>query len=53
MLAYCGWALIVPAVVALAAGWRGGRRRRRQLELAAPAVQPAHGAFHRECRPAA
>lgn len=54
MLAYCGWALIVPGVVALAAGWRGGgRRRASRLELATPAVEPAHGALHRECRPAA
>src|SRR5262245_5081874 len=53
MLAYCGWALVVPAVVALAAGWRGGQRRRRRLELAASAIPPAQGAAHRECRPAA
>jgi len=52
MLAYCGWALIVPAVVALAAGWRSGQRR-RHLELAAPAARPADGTPHRECRPAA
>jgi hypothetical protein len=52
MLAYCGWALAVPAFVALAAGWRGGPRRRR-LELAASATPPAQGAAHRECRPAA
>jgi len=54
MLAYCGWALVVPAVVALAAGWRGGgQRRRRHLELAVPAAQCADRTPHRECRPAA
>jgi hypothetical protein len=51
MLAYCGWALAVPAFIALAAGWRSGRRRR--LELAASVTPPAQGAAHRECRPAA
>jgi amino acid efflux transporter len=54
MLAYCGWALVVPAVVALAAGWRGGgQHRRRHLELAVPAAQCADRTPHRECRPAA
>jgi amino acid efflux transporter len=53
MLAYCGWALVVPAVVALAAGWRGGQHRRRHLELAAPAAQCANRTPQGECRPAA
>src|SRR5262249_58663566 len=40
MLAYCGWALVVPAVVALAAGWRGGQRRRRRRAAAASGRPP-------------
>lgn len=54
MLAYCGWALAVPAVVGLAVGWRGGRsRRRRHLELAPSDARPARGAPPGKCRCAA
>jgi amino acid efflux transporter len=35
MLAYCGWALVIPAVVALAVSWRGNGSRRRTRPAAA------------------
>jgi amino acid efflux transporter len=37
MLGFCGWALAVPAAVALAVSWRARARSRRQLRNARPA----------------
>jgi hypothetical protein len=37
MLGFCGWALAVPAAVALAVGWRARSDSRRQLRDARPA----------------
>jgi amino acid efflux transporter len=53
MLAYCGWALAIPAIVALAVTWRSRSRRRGHLELTFPDTRPGQGATHRECRHAA
>jgi amino acid efflux transporter len=54
MLAYSGWALVIPAVIALAVSWRGsGSRRRSRPGTAAARTRPAQAALHRECRPAA
>jgi len=36
MLGFCGWALAIPAVVALAAGWRPGAATRRERTSARP-----------------
>jgi amino acid efflux transporter len=54
MLAYCGWALTIPAFVALAASWHGSSsRRRNHLGLSASDTPPAQGAPHGETRLAA
>src|SRR5215831_18997551 len=61
MLAYCGWALVIAAVVALAVSWRGSGSRRRSRPAAARTraaaalarSRPARTALPRECRPAA
>ncbi|HEY7430508.1 MAG TPA: APC family permease [Streptosporangiaceae bacterium] len=52
MLAYCGWALALCALVALAAGWRGGRPRLARPAAVAPVAQPmrlAAGARPQPC----
>jgi amino acid efflux transporter len=40
MLGFCGWALAVPAAVALAVGWRARAGSRRQRNSARPACAP-------------
>jgi hypothetical protein len=40
MLAYCGWALVLPAAVALAVGWHEVSARRRDRRAAAAATRP-------------
>ena len=48
MLAYCGWALAIPAVVALAVTWHSGLRRRGRLELAPAGNRPGERAACRD-----
>src|SRR5215469_7964383 len=40
MLGFCGWALAVPAAVALAVGWRARAGSRRRRSSARPARAP-------------
>ncbi len=54
MLAYCGWTLTIPAIVALAVGWHASGARRRGHRRLPPAVtRTAQGSGCRECRDAA